>query len=331
MNKRENETIIIRSADDAWQLLQDINAGREFLPNLELRFEGWPVFEMRLQGKDWDSTVPTRVMAPLLSVQKDIYRTLMLIRHGRASLRYLTREDKDSLELIVRVSQGSSDYKASLHDVLNKLVKEAILKMESKDIARTLICAALVYGGIEINKAWMSSRQEAVRAEQTMELSRQESERLKIFEHVIRQAPIAIEAQADYEASKSRLLKVAKPNDTIFLPGVQLQGYEAAELVQTERSRSEDIDIHGIFRILGNDVSDKISFQIKVARLSDGLTFVAKVSPELDAAKKSLIQEAEWSLGKRLVELHISASILHDSIHDASIYDVARPSELQTK
>jgi len=190
-----------------------------------------------------------------------------------------------------------------------------------------VIGVALIFGAREINKEWVSTRQEAIRAEQTVELSRQESERLKIFAQAARQAPIVMETQKDHEASKSRLLKVAKPNDTIFLPGVQLQGYEAAELVQTERSRSEDIDIHGIFRVLSNDVSDGASFQIKVARLSDGLTFVAKVPPDLEAAKKSLIQEAEWSLGKQVIELHVSASILHDSIHDAQVYDVARPSE----
>jgi len=327
MSERGNEAIVIQSAEDAWQLLQDIDAGREFSPSLELRFEGWPIFEMRLQGKDWDSTVPTRVMDPLLDVQRDIYRTLMLIRHGKANLRHLTREDKDSLELIVRVGQGSSNYKALLDAVFNKLVKEAIEKMEPKHLVQTVIGVALIFGAREINKEWVSTRQEAIRAEQTVELSRQESERLKIFAQAARQAPIVMETQKDHEASKSRLLKVAKPNDTIFLPGVQLQGYEAAELVQTERSRSEDIDIHGIFRVLSNDVSDGASFQIKVARLSDGLTFVAKVPPDLEAAKKSLIQEAEWSLGKQVIELHVSASILHDSIHDAQVYDVARPSE----
>jgi len=321
------ETITIRSADDAWQLLQDIEAGREFASGLELRFEGWPVFEMRLHGKDWDSTVPTRVMDPLLDVQRDIYRALMLIRHGKANLRRLTEEDKSLLELIVRVSPGSSDYKAPLHVALTELAKQAIGKMESKDLARTVIGIALVFGGVEVNKAWVSARQAAVHTEQTVELSRQETERLKIFAQATRQAPVVMETQADHEATKSRLLKAAKLTDEIFLPGVQLRGYEAAELVQTERARSEDVEIHGIFRVLRNDVSDGISFQIKVARLEDGLILVAKVPVELGEGQKALIREAEWSLGKTLIELHVSASLLHGAIHNAVVYDVARPPE----
>jgi len=142
------ESIIIRSSDDAWQLLQEIEAGREFSPDLDLRFEGWPVFEMRVQGRDWDSTVPTRVMTPLLEVQKDLYRTLMLIRYGKASLRRLTDEDRELLELVIRVGKGSSDYKAPLHASLNELVKQAIGKMESKHIVQTLVCVALVYGAV---------------------------------------------------------------------------------------------------------------------------------------------------------------------------------------
>jgi len=212
--QRGSEVIVIRSADDAWRLLEEIEAGREFSPGLELRFDGWPVFEMRVQGKDWDSTVPTRVMTPLLEIQKDLYRTLMQIRHGHASLRRLTDEDRELLELVVRVGKGSSDYKAPLYDSLTELAKQAINKMESKDLARTLMCVALVYGAVEINKDWVGARQKAVQGDQhvalQVALSEQETTRMKVFAAAVKQAPVAEEVKADHEASKSRLLKVVE-------------------------------------------------------------------------------------------------------------------------
>lgn len=320
----QSEKITIRSAEDAWQLLHEIENGREFQPGLELRFDGWPAFEMHVQGKDWDSTVPTRVMAPLLAVQKDLYRSLMQIKHGDSSLRRLTTEDRDLFELVVQVGKGSSDYRAPLDASLTELAKQAIHKMESKDLARTIICISLVFGGMEINKQWVAQRQDAVRADVTVELSRQETERLKTFADAVMKAPVAEDAKEGYAATRSRLLKAAKPADIVSLPGVELHGYEAAELVQAERARSEDVDIRGLFRVLRNDVSDGASFQIKVARVSDGLTFVARVPLELSEKQKFLIQEAEWSLGKTLVELSVSASTLHGAISDAVVYSAEK-------
>jgi len=78
--------------------------------------------------------------------------------------------------------------------------------------------------------------------------------------------------------------------------------------------------------VLRNDVSDGVSFQIKIARVEDGLTFVAKVPAELDESKKALIREAEWSLGKQFVEMYVSARVLHGAINDALVYDVVAPS-----
>jgi len=57
----------------------------------------------------------------------------------------------------------------------------------SKDLARTLICVALVYGAIEINRGWVSIRQTSAHVEQTVELSRQETERLKVFVATVKQ------------------------------------------------------------------------------------------------------------------------------------------------
>lgn len=315
----DQSSIIIRSADDAWQLLQHALSGGQLPENLNLVFDGWPQFEMKVNGRDWYGTVPTRVMAPLLDVQRDLHRVYATVCYGAPNLRKLRDEDRDLLEIVVKIKEGSSDYKAPLWEQLTELGKKAIEKMDSRDVVIAVVGIAVVVGAVEINKAWVAERQEATHADKTVQLSKEETERLKVFASAVKQQPILAEAQADYEATQNRLLKAIKPGDKINAKGVELRSDQAMQLTQEERARSEDVRLTGAFRVLANDASKGAGFRIKVARLSDGLTFTAEVPLELDSNQKRLIQKAEWSKGATLVNLDITASMLRGGISNAIV------------
>lgn len=259
-------------------------------------------------------------MAPLLEVQRDLHRVYANVCYGAPNLRRLKDEDRDLLELVVKVKEGSSDYEAPLWKQLNELAKKAIDKMNSRDVVITVLGIAVVVGGVEINKAWVAERQEEKQAEQTVALSMQETERLKVFSEAVKQKPVLAETRADFEASQNRLLKTVKPGDTVQTKGVQLRSDQALEIVHEERSRAEDTHITGTFRVLANDASKGKGFRIKVSRIEDGLTFLADVPMELDADQKRLIQKAEWSKGAVVVRLDITASMLRDSVTNAVVY-----------
>lgn len=315
--------IVIRNQDQAWDVFRAAVERRDLPERFILRFEGWPAFEMRVAGKDWDSTVPTRVMSPLLEIQKDINRKYTEIAYGSANLKKLREDDRDQLEIIVKVSKGSSDFRAPLDGQLNVLAAKAIERMDSFDIAITVIGLALVWGGVEISKAWFAKRQREVEAETTVELSKQETDRLKIFERAMRQNPVLESARQDFEDSQNRILKTLKPNDETEIKGVSLTGADAMEITQQARARAEDEEIGGIFRVLANDASKGADFKIKIARVSDGLAFNATVPVELDPDQKALIQRAEWSKGAFLIHIDLTAKILRGSISDALVYHVA--------
>lgn len=323
------ESIVIRSADEAWAWFERAVKGTDVPERLTLRFEGWPTFEMNVKGQDWDCTVPTRVMVPLLEIQKDIHRKYVEIAYGSANLRKLTEEDRDQLEIVVKVSKGSSDYEAPLDPQLNSLAEKAIEKMTSRDLLIAILGIALVWGGVEVNKAWVAERQAAVQAEVTVELSRQETERLKVFEAAVKQQPVLATARQDFEESQNRLLKTLKPGDKAVLPGVQITSGEAKEITHRERARSESVTITGDFRVLANDATKGNDFRIKVARVSDGLVFQATVPFELDADMKRLIQKAEWSKGALAVKLDMSASMLRGNVTEAEVIHVATADETE--
>lgn len=274
-----------------------------------------------MNGRDWHGTVPTRVMSPLLELQKDLHRAYVHISYGSPNLRKLRDEDRDALELVIKVKEGSSDYQAPMWEQLTELGKQAIGKMESRDIVLTVVGVALVWGTVELGKDWIAARQEVTDAEKTVQLSHEETERLKVFAEAMKEKPVLKEAKEDYHATQNRILKTVRSTDTVQTKGVHLRGDEAMEITQEERARSEDIQISGPFRVWGNDASQGDGFRIKVARVSDGLTFKADVPIQLDPAQKQLIQKAEWSKGAYIVHLSITASVLRKSINNAVVFE----------
>ena len=326
-DKLGNIVLKITSADQAWALFKFATESKQLPENIQIIFEGWPTFEMKVNGKDWDSTVPTRVMGPLLEIQKDLNRAYTQICYGTDNLRKLKEGERDLLEIVVRVEKGSSDFQANLANQLTELSKAAVGKMSGKEIVTAVLGIALVYGGVEINKAWVAQRQAAVQSEQTVKLSEQETERLKIFAQAVTAAPVLAEVKADREDSQNRVLKSLHPTDSIALPGVQLKGAEAAEITHQDRARATDVDISGTFRVLANDASKHSGFRIKVERISDRRLISADVPLELPDEQKALIQKAEWSKGTILVNLKISASELRDKISNATVYSATTANE----
>ncbi|MGQ0700540.1 MAG: hypothetical protein ACT4PZ_20150 [Panacagrimonas sp.] len=131
--------LTIRSEDDAWALLNRALSGEVFDEHTDLKFDGWPVFEMNVQGREWDSSVPTRVMSPLLEVQRDLNRAFAEVRYGSPNLLKLKDEERDQLELVVKVEKGSSDFKAELAKQFTEMARIAIERMDGTQAVITIL------------------------------------------------------------------------------------------------------------------------------------------------------------------------------------------------
>jgi hypothetical protein len=321
------ETITIRSFDDAWRYFQLANNNEALPERFNIIFEGWPSFDLRIDGKDWNGTVPTRVMSPLLDVQRDIHRLYSYLCMGGADLRRITDSQRSLLELVIKVEKGSSDYKAALDRQFTEIAKEAIKNMESKHILIAILGVAFIYGANDLGKQWIASQQAAKQVEQTVALSKQETERLKIFAEATKHTPALKAAVSDYEATQNKILKVVKHNDKIKAYGVEINGYEAQEITHKERANSSTIEITGLFRVMANDASKKSGYRIKVTRISDGESFAATVPFDLDYEQQQIIQKAEWSKGAKTVDLTIKAAMLRGKVTNAEVVSASEPAK----
>lgn len=130
--------LTIRSEDDAIALLDQLNKGLTFDEPPNLVFEGWPVFTIRITGKDFDGTVPTRIMPTLLELQKQVHRLYCQTRYDSDNIRKLTKEDRDKLELVVHHEISMSTIEKDKYDILAQSLEiahkqgiQALLQMQT--------------------------------------------------------------------------------------------------------------------------------------------------------------------------------------------------------
>lgn len=320
----DNRKLVIENEDQAWEALE-LAVTEGFPDDVQIEFKGWPVFQLDIKGKDWHSTVPTRVMSPLLDVQKDINRAYANIRYGDTNLRKLKDDERDELEVVVKVSEGSSIFEAELWKQLSPIAQAAVGRMSGTEIVITVLGLGLLFTAPLMFKAWLASRDKEKEREHQREMSEKENRRLEIFAGAMNKRPELAAAQEDVQITRNRFLKVAKPGDTLAVKDVAVSADEAALLAQPERENAQDVSLNGIFVLLGNRTDKSEGFRITVRRLSDELTIHADVPLELPYEQQQIIQNAEWQ--KKKVYLSINASMLRESLSQAVVISAAEVNE----
>ncbi len=317
--------LVIRSEEDAWLALERATSGDGFQDDVHLVCDGWPVFKMDVKGKDWSSTVPTRIMSPFLDVQRDINRAYASVRYGTPNLRKLKDEERDDIEVVVKVGEGSSLFDAELWKQLNTIAEAAVLRMNGNQVVITVLGIGLMLTAPVLYRAWLAHRQREKEMETQIALSDRETERMRIFAEALGRQPILEATKEDISDTRNRMLKVVRPGDVMTTGTVPVPAEEAAALVHPERARAEDHFMEGEFVVLGNRTDKGEGFRITLRSLENDMTLQADVPPELPYHQQQLIQDAEW--GKKKVLLSINASLLRGKVSDAVVISAREASD----
>lgn len=182
------ERIIITDEKTAWEVLERaLTVGMK--GDVDLRFDGWPVFHVNVKGKDWHSSVPTRVMAPLLDVQREINRAYASIRYGTSNSRRLKHDERDELEVVVKVTEGSSSYDAELWKHFSAMAEAAVGRMSGTEIVVTVVTIAAIVGGIAWGKAWLAQRRQEKELDHKLQVSQEDTHRLELVVQALTRQP----------------------------------------------------------------------------------------------------------------------------------------------
>lgn len=121
-------------------------------------FSGWPQFNVKVDGDRYKGTLTPKLMAGLIEFQDQLLRTYAEIRYGSSSIGKLSAADKADLEIVLAITEGSTNGQGPLDEALNKIISALPMnKMSGGNVTALLIIAVLCLAGYMVFSGWNQS------------------------------------------------------------------------------------------------------------------------------------------------------------------------------
>ncbi len=310
--------LIIKNESQAWQAMEDA-LNNKLDDNISLEFDGWPVLNLRIEGEDFNNTIPTRVMSPIMDFQKEIHRIYCKAKYNSEDTRKLKPHERDLLELIVKIEPGSTKFIADIFKALNEIIQNT--NMTGKQAVVLIIGVGAILGSVVSWKSWVVSNERKHSQEISVRMSEQETQRLEIFAQAMIQQPELKQSEKFTSDFRSELSKRLKPEDKLSVSNMPIiTGERAAEIVPNLRQSGEATRIDGEFHI--TEVKFPISFggnyRLSVVDLNDSRTFQVIATPSsLSTEQIEALKTGGFDVKK--VKMEINARQLRGRISNAQL------------
>ncbi|KJZ47622.1 hypothetical protein [Pseudomonas fluorescens] len=330
--------LVISNDSEALDLLERILDGEAKLPEIE--FKNWPRFEMKVEGDIYKSTITPDLMKGFLELQTAINKSYALARYS-ASSRNLKDADREELQLVLQVKDGSSEFFAKLIEQIDK-IGDAFMQMESKDKVKTILIIGLfVLGGISYNSYLDNKVQlrtldvqaithEADRNERLETLrmvakqNSPESERANVvYSKAVEQYPEVKSMEGYVAQAYDKLLSGTKDADSVKIQGRKLPGAAVNEISSSKRQASIGDVVTGVYKILGVDHSVDAHYKFKLRDVLRGEEFSATLPKDGAMVTDQILdvlQDAEWN--NKVVLMKVLTKNNHGKIINAQIEKV---------
>lgn len=274
-------------------------------------------FDFKLQGQGFEQSLTTDVMKGLVSMQKYINQIYSLVKYD--DIKVLTKEERQALQLNVKLEKGSSLVEVSANGLVQELAK-MMSTLGATNITVILLGFALMWAGQNIATKWLNNRKEIALKQEETKAKAQETERMAIVTQAIAQNYRLENIQRQVDDAQTELLKsLVNVEQVTFSNGESLTGAELGNLTRQTRRQSEYIRLDGEYIIEQHTPKQD---KLKLARKKDGLTFDAVIDESIlnDSAQLQRLQAAEWH--KQSVNLEINGKKIDKQIKDAVIINV---------
>lgn len=311
----------ITSENQAFEVL-DLALKNQLAEFDELVFEGWPNFELYIKGEKFNQSITATVMDGLIDLQRGLYRAYAIANYNTPKKR-LTNEEKEELELAIKVNDGSSSFESNISEIATNVAKELVGKMKGSQIVVVLLTLMLTYFGNDAYKSFLETRKEEQIKKTSDEtqrkmldtmtfMSSEETKRTQILASAVKQNTQAAQIAAEAEVVQSELLKAASAGDSARLGGVMLTNDVTEALTQGHRRESKQVRLDGKYRIIKLDWSTPSLLKVKIQNIKTFEELSADVQDDtMDGKYKEAIKNAEWA--RKPLKLEINAKKIGDS------------------
>lgn len=331
-----HEPHVINDLDDAVILLKQ--ALNDQLDHYDLRVADLEKFSMHLTGDKFHQTITPSLMKGFIDLQNAIYRSYAQIKYNEPSILKLSKQEKDELELEVRVIDGSSGFEVDIQALFEKLIKLLVGKMTSKHIFILVLSTILLYGGYETYSNYLENQKEIRLAEIALEKDvstkqerlatvallsdRSENDTKNVLARAAEFSPQVNNIKEEANNASHSLIKSAQAADSIDFDNgqIKLSGEAAKELTRTPPSQWVNVRIDGIYHVVNVDSSHSAKRKIRIRNIETKQEILAILENDtLDQKNLNLIQEAEW--GYNPVYLKVRAKELNGMHKEAQILE----------
>ncbi len=160
----KNKSIVIQSYDQVEELLEQLIHNNTFFDDTEILIgETLGGIKIHLRGAAFNATITTGIMSGIIKMQKALYDGYSLLQYG--TIKKLSKEEKQMLELQVRVDEGSSIIEILVNMVAEGLT-ERMKTMSSKDIIKILAILMVGGGSLMLGGKYIDAKKEIAIQEQ---------------------------------------------------------------------------------------------------------------------------------------------------------------------
>ncbi|EPG0370395.1 hypothetical protein ACSWVZ_003263 [Photobacterium damselae] len=138
--------LTIRSQDDFIRFAKSVLLDNESKYS-NVKFDGWPTIDFYIQGNRYVQSLPITAMEGYVGFQQELYRLYTDLKYNNPSLQTLRQSDKEALELVFQVKEGSSDTSAGGWDFLNK-VTESLEGLSNGMDSMEKLLLVIILGGM---------------------------------------------------------------------------------------------------------------------------------------------------------------------------------------
>jgi len=318
------DEIIIENEKQAWNLLRQV-IDNKIPEGAQIKFEGWPVFKITIEGKDFDGSIPTRIMPPLLDLQKEIYRIYCQAKYNTEDIRGLKNEERELLEIVVVVDNGSSIFSADLGSALTDIIGAS--NMSGTEVLILLLGIGFYTTTHLAWKTWIRSKERMHGQDVSVKLSEEETKRHELLIKATQQSPQLNNRKEAISNVKNHLAKKLKSNDNLKVGDIKIiDGTRAAEIIPPPRQEPEEVRIDGTFII--NEIKFPRlygeKYRLSITNIHKDQHFIADASPRALSGKQIKILK-NGGFGVKKVQMEINARLKNDVISAAKVVSINWP------
>lgn len=87
-----------------------------------VRFDGWPILDINVKGPKFHQSVTSSMVFGMSILNEEIQRAFATIRYGSQNLQRLTNDDRQNLDIVFAITEGSSDAEGPTDKIINAVV-----------------------------------------------------------------------------------------------------------------------------------------------------------------------------------------------------------------